>query len=259
MVLFLVINFYCLVFYEVSVHDRLEFLKKQAIHAKVTGLVYFFFFNSLWTSDSLKNTKKYCLEPRSTQAGKVCSVQGSQQTIREKRHLQDKLNAWFVIWLLPNLQPITRYVSRGPLSSHTLQHASPNPPNKLRFQGLCRWRFPCQEWWHSAPPSKIPRHSPNCIPDITLPVLDLPPLCYSFPRSTEASITQHAHHTPAGLSVSVAGKLSEASCDLWCIFASWPSLKGRCIIGVQSVSVGSFTPVFMKTRILPGSNTSWKS
>ena len=93
MILFLVINFYCLVFYEVSVHDRLEFLKKQAIHKKGTGLVYSFFLNSLSTSDSLKNTKKYCLEPRSTQAGKVCSVQGSQQTIREKRHLQDKLKA----------------------------------------------------------------------------------------------------------------------------------------------------------------------
>ena len=124
-----------------------------------------------------------------------------------------------------------------------LQHAFPKTPNELRFQDLCRWRFPCQEWRHSVPPSwKIPRRSPNCIPDITLLVLDLLPLCYSFPRSTEASITQHAHHTPASLYVSVAGKVPEAICDPWCIFASWPSLKGRFVISVQSLSVGSFTP-----------------
>lgn len=143
-------------------------------------------------------------------------------------------------------------VHRGPLSSHTLQHAFPNTPNELRFQDLGRWRFPCQEWWHSVPPSwKIPRRSPNCIPDITLLVLDLLPLCYCFPRFTEASITQHAHHTPAGLSVSVAGKLPEVICDLWCIFASWPSLKGRCIISVQSLSVGSFTPALWNPGYFP--------
>lgn len=108
-------------------------------------------------------------------------------------------------------------------------------------------------------PRKIPRRSPNCIPDITLPVLDLRPFATLSPVHRSIHYTARPSHTCRSLFVSVAGKLSEANCDLWCIFASWPSLKGRCVISVQSLSVGPFTPVFMKTRILPGPDTSQKS
>lgn len=94
------------------------------------------------------------------------------------------------------------------------------------------------------PPTwKSPRCSPSCSPDI---IWGLAFSLHLFPRVHKSNHHTAWHHTPAGLSHPVDGKLPEGGCDGCFIFTSWHNPRGI----TQSMSVGEFTPTYMKTGVL---------
>lgn len=139
-------------------------------------------------------------------------------------------------------------VSRGPLSSHSLcnmlpqTHQTSSDSKVSAGEGSPARNDNTQ---HHRKYHVIPKLHPPISPSL---YWTCAPLCYSFPGPQKHPL----HSTPITflpvcLSC-VAGKLSEANCDLWCIFASWPSLKGRCTCQCPKPKCRTVHPSFYENQ-----------